>query len=127
MSRLLLIVVAATSIGSSAMAADPIYLTTLDRLEPFGLPDSLTFVASYFTNVSTNLAISITKASPSNSTGTQSQGKQTPPSINHAEWKPVKDAAGKVIDGQITLKVSCDLTGVLTPNSDSVTIDQSTN
>jgi hypothetical protein len=119
----------AVLIASRAIAAEPIYLTASERLEPYGLADSLTFVAPYFTRVSTTLAVSITKAasSNSNSANTQPQGKQASPVINHAEWTAIKNNSGQITAGQITLKVSCNLKTVLTPNANSLTIEQSIN
>ena len=62
MLRVLFPASAVAILASGAMAAEPIYLTTSTRLEPYGLADSLTFVTPYFTDVSTAFAVSITKA-----------------------------------------------------------------
>jgi hypothetical protein len=93
----------------SCASAESLYLTTSAPLPniPSEYNDSYVFIAPYFTNVRTQLSVSIVKATASSSSTT----KEVSPTILHAEWDK----------GQTTFSVSCDLRTVLREN-DEITV-----
>jgi hypothetical protein len=97
----------------SSVSAESLYLTS-SRPGPnvgFGSNSSFTFVAPYVTRVETRLSISITKVA-GNAGAT---AKAVSPTVLKARWQ----AAG---GGQIVYSVSCDLSSVLVPGQDLISV-----